>query len=121
MLLVTRLSVFAGALVLVGANTCLAGAATVARCPADLHGHPPARADAASLFDGDPRNNALLAPSESRGQSNTWWQNVWRFNPGSAANVTVICRYETTREAVVFKLPASVRICRQDPTSFACE
>lgn len=121
MLSITRSTLFAGVIVLTGVSNCLADPVTGTRCPSDLHGRPPLPSNMVQLFYNDPRDNMLLAPSESHGQTNTWWQNVWTFKPGSASTVTVFCRYAGTREQVVFKLPASVRICRQDPASFACE
>ena len=121
MLSATRRSLVSTVMVLAAGSNCLADPASGTKCPADLHGHAPLPSNAVQLFYNDPRDNMLLAPSESHGETNGWWRNVWRFNPGSASTVTVFCRYAGTKEEVVFKLPATVRACRQDPTSFACE
>ena len=99
------------------ASTCLAAT----QCPSSLQGHPLKKVDGGSVFYKNPADNMLQAPSESHTESNGWWTNTWRFLPGSASTMTVVCQYDGQQQSISFRLPTSTRICRQDVTSFVCD
>ncbi len=113
----TRKAVISGVLVAISASTCLAAV----QCPSDLHGHRLKKVDGASVFYKSPADNMLQAPSESHTEPNGWWTNTWRFLPGSASAMTIVCQYDGEQQGVFFRLPATTRSCRQDVTSFACD
>ena len=88
-------------------------------CPLTHEGRPLARYDGASLFQGDPGNGMLLAPSnENPGGRGI---NVW--NLPDPAGIVLVCRYEGLRQAVVLNLPSDVRQCRQGVAgrTFSCQ
>ena len=108
--------IVAGLLSLFTASASLAAT----QCPPTLHGAPLKKVDGAGMYEGNPADNALQAPSQSR-TGPSGWVNTWQLAPGSASTMTIVCHYEGQREAVSFRLPASVRSCRQDASSFACQ
>ena len=88
-------------------------------CPQSNEGRPLARSDGASLFQGDPGNGMLIAPSnENPGGRGI---NVW--NLPDPAGIVLVCRYEGLRQAVVLNLPSDVRQCRQGVAgrTFSCQ
>lgn len=109
--------IVAGFLSIISASASLAAT----QCPPTLHGSPLKKLDGAGVYEGNPADKYLQAPSQSRTAPNGGWVNTFDFLPGSAAAMTIVCRYEGQREAVSFRLPASVRSCRQDASSFACQ
>lgn len=114
------MSVLSKPLVVAAAAFCLAaGAAHAAvQCPANVAGHPAARAGGASLYLGDPSAQMDLAPD--RQASDMKGSNVWQVaEPG---RITLVCRYAGTQQQVVLRLTPDVRTCTQSLAvgSFSC-
>ena len=79
-------------------------------CPPAQDGHRLARLDGASLYQGDPANSMLLAPTqENPGGRGV---NVWTLP--DARNVVLVCRYENQPAPRVLTLPPGPQTCRQD-------
>ena len=113
----TRVVAAGVASLLLGSASCMAAT----QCPPDPLGHELRKIDGVSLFDGNPSENVLLAPSrESFTAKDAWW-NEWTFRPGTAAGVTVVCGYEGVPEARAFTIPKETVSCHQDPAGFSCK
>lgn len=91
--------------------------AAVVECPAIHDGHRLARLDGGSLYQGDPADNVLLAPTnESPGGRGV---NVWTLP--DPVGIVLVCQYEGTRAQVVLRLSADVHTCRQSTERFSCQ
>ena len=102
----------------VSAGLLIASVAQAAvECPPLQDGHRLARLDGASLYQGDPANNMLLAPShENPGGRGV---NVWDLP--EPAGIVLICRYDGSRTPVVINLPQDVHTCQQSVGAFSCK
>ena len=94
--------------------------AAAVQCPAEVGGHPLRLMEGGTIFFGDPAKLGSQAPDGTRtgprGPVNTW-----TFK--SAANMTLVCKYEGVSRPVSIPLPAETLICRQDVNgrSFVCQ
>lgn len=95
-----------------------APALAAVQCAPSLSGHPLRTSGGGTLFDGPVHDNASLAPDGTQQLRGTW-VNTWRLGQGQ--QVTLVCRYQGTQEVAAHVLPANVRLCRQDPSSFVCQ
>ena len=86
-------------------------------CPAQNEGHSLARLDGGNLYQGDPSDNMLLAPSQSNPGGHGI--NIWKTPDPSG--LVLVCRYESLRTALVYKLPPDIRSCQQSAGSFVCK
>ena len=87
-------------------------------CPAIAGGHPLRALGGGTLYEGPVKDNASLAPDESRAVRGGF-VNTWKFD--AAPNVTLVCQYEGASPAVSIVLPKEIRSCRQDAKSFVCQ
>lgn len=106
------------AFAVLGLAMCGAPAFAAVQCAPSLSGHPLRASGGGTLFDGPIRDNASLAPDGTQQVRGTW-VNTWRLGQGQ--QVTLVCRYQATEEVAAHVLPANVRSCRQDPSSFVCQ
>ena len=79
-------------------------------CPPAQDGHRLARLDGASLYQGDPAQNMLLAPT----QENPGGRGVNIWSLPDARGVVLVCRYENQPALLVLTLPPGISSCRQD-------
>ena len=93
------------------------GAQAAVQCPSQSQGHTLARLDGGSLFQGNPADNMLLAPSEENPGGHG--VNVWNLpNP---EGITLVCRYEGVPTPLMFNLTGDIHSCRQATGSFSCK
>lgn len=112
----SRINLGSAALALAVAFASAAAHATV-QCPAKSEGRPLARMDGGNLYQGDPADNMLLAPS----QSNPGGRGINVWNLPNPSGIVLVCRYEGVRTPVVLALTPEVRSCQQGAGSFACK
>lgn len=87
------------------------------QCPPKSEGRSLARIDGGNLYQGDPADNMLLAPS----QSNPGGRGVNIWNTPNPSGIVLVCRYEGSRTPLVFALTPDIRSCQQGTGSFACK
>lgn len=87
-------------------------------CPASYQGRSLSRNDGASLYQGDPANNVLLAPD--RQAQDMRGSNVWLVR--DPAQVTLVCRYDGASAPIVTRLAKPLSQCTQNLSvgSFSC-
>ncbi len=86
-------------------------------CPAKSEGRSLARMDGGSLYQGNPADNILLAPSqENPGGRGV---NIWRLP--DPLGIVLVCRYEGSRTPLMFNLTPDIHACLQGSGSFACK
>ncbi len=88
------------------------------QCPSTLGGHPLRPSGGGTLYEGPVRDNAALAPDNTR-QGPGGWVNTWRFT--AAPDVTLVCRYQGIQASEQVPLTRDIRTCRQDVRSFVCQ
>ena len=87
------------------------------QCPPKSDGRSLARSDGGNLYQGDPANNILLAPT----QSNPGGRRVNIWNTPDPSGIVLVCRYEGSRTPLVFNLTPDIRSCQQGAGSFSCK
>ena len=108
------------AVVVISLPVVAAPANAAVQCPAEVNGHRMRALDGGTIFFGDPAKLGSQAPDGTR-QGPRGPVNTWTFR--SAANMTLVCRYEGISQPVSVILPADTVICRQDVNArtFACQ
>lgn len=86
------------------------------QCPPKSEGRPLARMDGGNLYQGNPSDNMLLAPS----QSNPGGRGINVWSTPDPSGIVLVCRYEGSRTPLVFQLTPEIRSCQQSAGSFAC-
>ena len=88
------------------------------QCPPVSGGQPLRQSGGGTLYEGPVRDNAALAPMNTR-QGSGGWVNTWRFT--GVPDVTLVCRYGGSQPSLALSLTREIRSCQQDARSFVCQ
>ena len=90
------------------------------QCPTGAPGHRLSLNDGGLLYYGSISDRALSAPGGTF-QGSSGPVNTWTFK--SAANLTLVCRYDGIASPIAIPIPPDTQTCRQDINgrSFVCQ